>query len=176
MILAQRLHTINSDYIFISSGVSNAIIEAGLFYRIMYAHPCATANGIYIAIKQCGPPTAERHYNKIVYVYTITEADAKVLCQIEVDILNKMDMPNKQPDLKMPRLVQSGTIRVNTGASPREFTHTTISADADTSCTTSYGNCNAGYIMLKINGVWESNTQYGIMYKFTDQFQSMPSI
>jgi len=86
----------------------------------------------------------EKYYNKYKYIFDVhthSEIIERVK-QIEIDILNKFDL-DKIPQYKIYDQLRNGNVK--------------IIADKMEKCNN---------LLLKISGIWETDTEYGITYKF----------
>jgi hypothetical protein len=138
-----KLNQFEDDCIFFCDPIKNNIMSDGNFIRILYSSELFTLNGIYLLLK-INNIHVEKYYNKFKYIFDIhahTEIIEKVR-QIEFDILNKMDL-NKKPQYKIYEQLQNGNVK--------------IIADKMEKCNN---------LLLKISGIWETETEYGITYKF----------
>jgi hypothetical protein len=143
MNLSLQLNQFDEDYLFFCEPIKNNIMTDGKFIRILYSSDLFTLNGIYLLLK-INNIYIERYYNKYKYIFDI-HSHAEIIEQvkkIENDILNKIDN-NKKPQHKIYEQLCNGNVKI-------------ISDKIE--------KCNN--LLLKISGIWETETEYGITYKF----------
>jgi hypothetical protein len=103
-------------------------------------------NGIYLYI-QLNEPFLEKYYNK--YKCSFNTILHKELIDniklIEENILNKINIVNKTSQHKIYEQLKSGNIKIFCDSTPKT---------------------NNSFI-LKISGIWETQHNYGLTYKFT---------
>jgi hypothetical protein len=152
MILTLNINQFNNDYIFISEPIKNNIIHQSLYYRILYSNNLFTLNGLYI-ILDIQYNSIEKYFNKYKCTFDINTYKHYIeqLKQIELDILcknynsssNSSSNP-KQFSLKIYEQLKNGIIKFFS----EEY------------------NKQQHNIILKISGIWETDTQCGLTYKF----------
>jgi len=133
--------------IFFGEPIKNTIIENSIFRRIIYSHPEISFNSIniYFTFKKL---TVKKFYNKwrcTFYDYV----NKNTLLNIESNILQKLRMCNKIPIYSITQQIQNNMFKIfSDRMEPGEFKDYTV--------------------VLRISGIWESETEYGITYKFVD--------
>ena len=131
--------------IFYCEPIKNSIMNDGNFIRIIYANEIITLNGImmtmpFIITSVC------KHYNKCKYAIEILPHELEQLKAIEMNILqNNHYCDNKTRQYNIYDNITSGYIRT--------FCDNQILNESTT-------------ISLKISGIWETETDCGITYKF----------
>lgn len=133
----------DTDIIFCDP-IKNNIMCDGNFIRILYSTSSIVLNGIYLLVKLYDI-TCERYYNKYKCTFsTLVNKDiVENLKSIEERILH-MYKTNKTPCFKVYEQIKSGYIKIFTDV----------------------GNVNQCSFVLKISGIWETPTNYGLTYKF----------
>jgi len=145
MYMVKKLNQYNNNYIYFCEPMKNNIMADSIFIKILYSNYNVTFNGIYLEL----PFTEtcfEKYYNKYKYCFNINKLNQELINQmkhIEEDILNKY-VSNKIPQYKINEHVKNGNIKMFCDNIPQ--------------------NTNA--IILKISGIWETQTNYGLTYKF----------
>lgn len=147
-----NLDDIQIHHIHFQESVKNTIIEGSDFIRIIYSNELFSLNGIYIDF-ELDTTHIEKYFNKYKYVLNKnSEKNITIimrLSQLEKEILEKVNISeNKCPIYKISEHLQSGNIKL--------FTETNLPANG----TIKY--------LLKISGIWENETEYGITFKFGD--------
>jgi hypothetical protein len=145
MQLVKRIDQYDNNCIFFSEPIKNNIINEGNFIRIIYSNRIFTLNGIYLLIN-LNNITCEKYFSKYRYFFnTLTHKNLiDSLKNIEENILQKYDIINKIPQYKIYEQINNGNLKVFT--------------DIDNKC-----NCS---FILKISGIWETEFNYGLTYKF----------
>jgi hypothetical protein len=148
MNLVKLIDQYNSNNLIFCEPIKNNIMNDGTFVRILYSSDIITFNGVYLLINlsEC---SCEKFYNKI--KCTFNSSTQKELIEklkvIEEDILKKYNN-NKIPLFKIYEQISSGFIKIYSEIG------------------TKYNNL----FILKISGIWETQTHYGLTYKFMKTF------
>ena len=144
MNLIKNIEQFNINSVFFCDPIKNNIINNSQFIRIMYSTKFCSLNGVYILI----PITysiIEKYYNKFkcgIDYSRFKEIIDKIIL-IETNILKKHIINNKQPICKISEQLKLGIIKIF-----------------------SYAESNNNSFSLKISGIWESESEYGLTYKF----------
>lgn len=144
MNLVNTIEQYNNDNLFFCEPIKNNIMNEGNFIRILYSNDHITLNGVYILINlydtQC-----EKYYNKYKCIFNITNHREIIdnLKLLEENMLKKYKT-NKTPSYKIYEQIRSGYIKVFSDVTNRQ---------------------NNSFI-LKISGIWETQNNYGLTYKF----------
>ena len=134
----------NVDNVYFCDSIKNNIIICGSFIRILYSTSKFTMNGIYILLN-FDKFYIEKYYNKYKYTFDINANSELInfVRNVETDILTKLNIRDKCPVYKIYDQLKIGGIKIITDKI--EFNES---------------------IILKISGIWETDTEYGITYKF----------
>lgn len=145
MNLIETIEQHNPNYVFFCDPITNNIMDNGNFIRIIYSTPFFTLNGIYIDIP-ISHYSIEKFYNKYKCIFDIqTHAQMiRKIVAIEAAILDKLAIRNKQATLKISEQLQMGCIKV--------FSEKQTDSESR--------------IVLKLSGIWETDTAYGLTFKF----------
>jgi hypothetical protein len=145
MNIVKSIDQYNEDYIFFSEPIKNNIMNDGNFIRIIYSTPLFILNGIYLSIT-INHITIEKYYNKFKCSFDtfIYKELIERLKSIEESVLNKLNIKDKIPQYKIYEQLKNGNIKI-------------FSESIDKINNT---------FLLKIAGVWETEYQYGLTYKF----------
>tara|TARA_B100001063_G_scaffold4601_1_gene3386 strand:- start:4019 stop:4477 length:459 start_codon:yes stop_codon:yes gene_type:complete len=145
--MAMPYEKYKSSNIFFGEPIKNTIIENSVFRRIIYSQPEISFNSINIYFT-FNYITIKKFYNK--WKCVINDPINKTnLLNIENTILNKLNINNKKPIYGITQQVQNNVIK--------------IFSDRMTS-----GEFIDYTIVLRISGIWESDKEYGITFKFVD--------
>jgi len=164
LILYTNEYNINKECISFLDPVRNKITD-GLFAHIIYFGELFTTNTIhysfYLNVVHMG-----HFFNKNVYKFNPVQNSLVKIKYLESYILTNygihMTHSYKTPRYKIQEICDSGNIKINT-----DFT---IPANCSTLKLNKYINTNMIFC-LKIVGIWETDVEYGIIYKFL----SLPS-
>ena len=135
----------DDNCIYFCEPIKNNIMNEGNFIRILYTNSLVTLNGIYILIK-LNDIVCEKYYNKYKCAFDVYNHIDIInnLKNIEENILKKADIKNKLPQYKIYEQLKNGNIKI--------FNDIGIKS----SCS----------FILKISGIWETFSNYGLTYKF----------
>lgn len=145
MNIVKSIEQYNNNYVFFCEPIKNNVMNDGNFIRILYSTSAITLNGIYLHIS-LNDITCEKYYNKFKCNFNSNFHKDLVekLKIIEEDLLHKCRINNKTPTYKIYEQLRLGNIKTFTDISSRS-------------------NCS---FILKISGIWETTTNYGLTYKF----------
>ena len=145
MNIVKKIDQYNKDFIYFCDPIKNNIMTDGTFIRILYSNEIFVMNGIYLMIPFQNV-FIEKYYNK--YRCTFDIHSHKELIEkikwIEESILKKMKNKNKIHVFKIYEQMRNGNIKVFSD---------------------SQENIHNAFI-LKISGIWETDINYGVTYKF----------
>jgi len=144
MNLVQNFEQFNNENIFFFEPIKNNVMNEGNFIKILYSNDIMCLNGIYLLVNLTDI-LCEKYYNK--YKCNFNSSNHKDIIEnlkiIEENILKKYKT-NKIPSYKIYEQVKCGHIKIFNDI----------------------GNHNSYSFILKISGIWETNTNYGLTYKF----------
>jgi hypothetical protein len=136
-----------SSNIFFGEPIKNTIIENSVFRRIIYSHPEISFNSINIYLT-FNYVTVKKFYNKWKCIFN-DPSNKNTLLSIESNILQKLCICNKIPVHSITQQIQNNMFKIfSDRMRPGDFVDYTV--------------------VLRISGIWESDTEYGITYKFVD--------
>lgn len=145
MNIVKRIEQYDENNIYFCEPIKNNIMNEGSFIRIIYSTSKFVLNGIYLLIL-LNDIICEKYYNKYKCCFNVN-AHIEVIDSlkiIEENILKKVDIKNKTPQLKIYEQLKSGNIKL--------FNDINVK----TKCV----------FTLKISGIWETQTSFGLTYKF----------
>jgi hypothetical protein len=147
MILAEKMSQYSHNNIFFCQPIQNTILYNGVFVRIVYSTPYFSLNGIYIYFTLHGLYD-EKFLNKstIFFNKQINKISMENITNIESNILNKYPT-SKHPQYKIKELLQNGFFKIYNNDLLNHNTQRTF--------------------IIKISGIWETTTDYGLTYKFS---------
>jgi len=145
MNIVKQLDQYNLDHIYFCDPIKNNIMNDGNFIRIMYSNPLFVLNGIYLYIS-INNLSIDKYYNKFKCTFDVNLYKDLIdkLYNIEAGILKKANIIDKTPQHKIYEQLKNGNIKI-------------FSDNID-----KIKNC----FLLKIAGIWETEHDYGLTYKF----------
>ncbi len=145
MNLANRIDQYDSNCILLCDPIKNNIMNEGNFIRIIYSNKNITLNGIYLIIT-LNNITCEKYFSKYRCFFNVSLHKDIIdnLQIIEESILNKYEVINKIPQHKIYEQIKHGNIKIFNDV----------------------GNKSVCSFILKISGIWETQLNYGLTYKF----------
>ena len=144
MYLVKTINQYNDKGLFFCEPIKNNIMNEGNFIRIIYSTHNLLLNGVYLLVNlfdiKC-----EKYYNKYKCSFDISNYKDIIdnLKTIEEGILKKYKS-NKMPSYKIYEQIKCGHIKIYTDLGIKQ------------SCS----------FILKISGIWETQQNYGLTYKF----------
>lgn len=145
MNLALNKEDFSINNVYFAEPIKNSIIENSNFIRLMYSNSLMAINGIYIKMD------FENIYKqndfskqKINFNVNDNQKNINYIKSIESDILEKININHKTKVYKLNEQMMSGYIK-----------HI-----MDNKCT--------NHFILKISGIWESEKEYGLTFKFVE--------
>jgi len=145
MNIVKRLDQYDDNNIFFCEPIKNNIMNDGNFIRILYSSSNFTLNGIYLLIS-IHDIICEKYYMKYKCTFNVSNHKDIIdnLKVIEEDILKKYEIKDKVAQFKIYDQLKNGNIK--------------IFSDLN--------NKSSASFILKISGIWETQVNYGITYKF----------
>ena len=143
MNLVKNIDQYDENNVFFCDPIKNNIMTDGHFIRIFYSTSLFVANGIHLFVP-LSDISVEKYYNKFKCCFnpnnhkTIIEG-IKV---IEAGLLKNINI-DKIPQFKIYDQLKNGSIKI-------------FSENLE----------KTNMFMLKISGIWETDTYYGVTYKF----------
>lgn len=145
MNIVKTIDQYNEDYVYFCDPIKNNVMNNGHFIRIIYSAPLFVLNGIYLHLSITSI-AIEKYYNKYKYIFDINMCKNIIesVKVIEEGILDKARIKDKLPQCKIYEQLKNGNIKI-------------FSENMEKSPNT---------ILLKIAGIWETSSEYGLTYKF----------
>lgn len=135
------INSILYNNIFFNKSVKNNILSNGYFTKINYSDNIIIMSGLYIKF-HLESTQYENHFSKIKCNFSITKNDdlIKKIRDLEISIIEKFSIP-KIPQFTLYEQFKNGHIKL-------------------------YNLKNLkNYFLLRISGIWENETHYGLTYK-----------
>lgn len=145
MHIVKNIEQYNSDHVYFCEPIKNNIMNNGIFIRIIYSTPLCVLNGIYLFIS-ISYTSIDKYYNKFKCTFDTNHHKNTIdnIRKIEEDILKKINIIGKHPQLKIYEQLSNGNIK--------------FFSDNMEKVNNSF--------LLKIAGIWETSNEYGLTYKF----------
>ena len=145
MNIVKHIDQYNEDNVYFLDPIKNNIMNNGNFIRIIYSTSLFILNGIYIHIN-INNTSIDKYYNKYKCSFDTNHYKDLIdkLRNIEEGLIKKLGILGKIPQYKIYEQLKNGNIKV-------------FSESLD-----KIGNS----FLLKIAGIWETETDYGLTYKF----------
>ena len=143
MNLVKSINQYNEDNIYFCEPIKNNVMNEGKFIRILYSTHNLVLNGIYLLV-HINDITCDKYYNK--YKCNFNTLHNKDIIDniktIEENILRKIEI-KKIPQLKIYEQLRNGNIKL-------------------------FNEVNKSFcsFILNISGIWETQFNYGLTYKF----------
>ena len=144
MNLVKMIEQYKDNNVIFCDPIKNNIMNDGNFIRILYSTNMMILNGIYLIINLTDI-MCEKYYNKFKCTFNISNHKELIdrLKIIEEDILKKYNTI-KTPSYKIYEQLKSGYIKIFSDVGDKT---------------------NSSFI-LKISGIWETQNNFGLTYKF----------
>jgi hypothetical protein len=140
----------NKDYVFFQNSVKNTVMQDSNFTRIIYSNVLFILNSIVFTL-ELNMIHYEQYFNKYKYFFNCcsekNSREIEKISEIEKQILSRINFPGKNPSYKIKQQLSSGNIKFYTE---------------------SIRNNLEQNIYIKLSGIWETEYEYGISFKFID--------
>ena len=145
MNIVKTIEQYNEDGVYFCDPIKNNIMTEGNFIRILYSTPIFILNGVYLSIS-INQLTIEKYFNKYKCSFDVQSHSTIIdkIRTIEEGILRKINIKNKIPQCKIFEQVRNGNIKIFSDNIEK----------------------NNNTFLLKIAGIWETECNYGLTYKF----------
>ena len=145
------------EHTFFTAPVKNIVIEGSNFIKLIYSNELTTLSCIYLQVP-FHLQNVERYFNKLKYSFDPNNFHNKKLIEkiylIEKSILEKINIYNKKPVLHLYDKLSRGCASLNA--------HYSSSQSTSSSSSSITKRC----LFLKISGIWETDYNYGLTFKF----------
>jgi hypothetical protein len=145
MNIVKRIDQYDDNNLFFCEPIKNNVMNDGNFIRILYSTNKFTLNGIYLLVT-INDIICEKYYLKYRCTFNVSMHKDMIdnIKVIEEDILKKYEIVNKDAQFKIYEQLKNGNIKI--------FSDVT--------------NKSSSSFILKISGIWETQLNYGLTYKF----------
>lgn len=130
---------------FFCEPIKNNVMTEGNFIRIIYSTCNIVLNGIYLLIP-LNDVLCERYYTKYKCCFNVMRHKDIIdrVKSIEEELLKKINITSKIPQYKIFEQLKNGSLKIFTDV----------------------GNKPTCSFILKISGIWETQYEFGLTYKF----------
>ena len=138
------LDAFDINHVFYQEQVKNTVMDNSQFVRIVYSDSSLMLNGIYLQFT-LNVILVERSFNKFKCTFNKSTSQSAImaLSTVEHDLLLKANIPaGKIAVHRVSEQLANGFIKVFKG--------------------------NSDQFVIKIYGIWENDTEYGLTYKIND--------
>ena len=145
MNIVKQIDQYNENNVILCEPIKNNIMNEGSFIRLLYSDPNCILNGIYLLFT-INDIVCEKYYSKFKCIFNTVNYKGLIenIKLIEENLLKKCRVINKIPQYKISEQLKNGNIK--------------IFNEIDNKAVCSF--------ILKISGIWETHSNYGLTYKF----------
>ena len=146
------LEQFDVNNVYFQESVKNTIMDNSNFIRVIYSNNLFMLNGILLKFN-LNIIYTEKSFNKFKCVFDKQRNSAEMLAlsTIEKELLSKINIPNKKPISRITEQLTNGYIKIFIDNNKL------------------FNNNNQHEFILKISGIWENESDYGITYKFIEE-------
>jgi Zn-dependent M16 (insulinase) family peptidase len=147
MNIVKNIDQYSENYVIFCDPIKNNVMNEGNFIRILYSTSSFVLNGIYLLI-HLNEVNIEKYYNKYKCSFNVNSHKELVekIKIIEDNLLQKINITHKCPQNKIYEQLKNGNIKIFSDMSSKT---------------------SSNLYLLKISGVWETDSHYGVTYKFS---------
>lgn len=145
MYIVLELDDFNMNNVFYQEKVKNTVMDNSNFLRLIYSNELFMLNGIFVRFN-INLQTIEKSFNKYKCLFDVKLHGDIILkiSMIEKNMIERHYIPNKMPVYRITEQLNNGFIKIFNEA---EYTE-------------------KNEFILKIYGIWENDSEYGLTYKF----------
>jgi hypothetical protein len=146
MNIVKLIDQYNENNVILCEPIKNNIMNEGSFIRLLYSDPNCILNGIYLFFS-INDIICEKYYSKFKCIFNTLNYKGLIesIKVIEENLLKKCKITtNKLPQYKINEQLKNGNIKIF-----NEIENKSV--------------CS---FILKISGIWETHSNYGLTYKF----------
>lgn len=145
MNIIKTIDQYSDEHVYFCDPIKNNIMNDSNFIRIIYSAPYFSLNGIYLLLSFVYLST-DKYYNKFKCTIDVERYKDTIdrIFYIEQILLKKCNIKNKSVKYKITEQLRDGVIKIFSNHS-QEISN---------------------QFLLKIAGVWETEYEYGLTYKF----------
>jgi hypothetical protein len=147
MNIVKTLDQYDENCVYFCEPIKNNVMNEGNFIRILYSTSTFVLNGIYLLLN-FNDISVEKYYNKYKCSFNVNmhKEIIESVKTLEENLLKKITIKYKFPQSKIYEQLKNGNIKIFSDANFKQQSNT---------------------FLLKISGAWETDTHYGLTYKFS---------
>ena len=151
MYLITDAKDVRPEYIMTLAPVKNTVMEQSNFIRLLYSDAVVSLSGLHVRARLYASKV-EQYFNKYKCVVDLEKSAAgiKELVALEKLVLAQACLRDKKPVQKIAEQLRMGTFKL--------FSDETDALDGS----------RRGIYILKISGIWVTESEYGVTYKFME--------
>jgi len=145
MNIVKDLDQYSDNNAFFCEPIKNNVMPDGNFIRIIYSTGSLVLNGIYLLVP-LNDIICEKYYTKYKCCFNVIR-HKDIIEQVKIieeDLLKKINITSKTAQYKIFEQLKNGCLKIFTDV----------------------GNKQSCAFILKISGIWETQYDYGLTYKF----------
>jgi hypothetical protein len=145
MNIVKKIDQYDENNCFFCEPIKNNVINDGTFIRLIYSTHNVSLNGIYLLLT-LNDISSEKYYTQYRCIFNVINHKDIIdnLKIIEENLLKKCEIKDKTPQFKINEQLKNGSFKVFTDISNKLLSS----------------------FILKISGIWETQYNYGLTYKF----------
>jgi hypothetical protein len=150
MIATVDVNSFNKEYIFFCDPIKNNIIQSGKFIRLIYSPPYFSMNGLFCHFSLTNV-FIEKYYSKCKCTFA---SSSSAICQL-IDIEHEL-LEHYKSNTGCSKLKQTSMRDIASAMCIKFFHKSGV-----------FGSIPLIHFSIKISGIWETDTHFGITYKFS---------
>jgi hypothetical protein len=145
MYVVLDINDFSINHIFYQEKVKNTVMDNSNFFRVNYSNELFVLNGIFIKF-HLNLNTIEKSFNKFKCLFDIKQHNDIILkfSEIEKMMMEKHSVEHKTPIYRISEQLNNGFLKIFNEMDCKETND----------------------FILKIYGIWETECEYGLTYKF----------
>ena len=170
----------NIENLYFMEPIVNTIMDNSMFIKILYSNQLVTLNGLYLNM-DINVTSNELYFKKIKYTYDVTNVHNNVILNkiysIESNILDKYVCSKpKSKKIIIYDTLKSGIIKIfpnqpniynNSDSSNSSLNIPNHNVNHNVNPNVNRNQSYHTSFILKISGIWENETEYGVTYKLS---------
>jgi hypothetical protein len=145
MYIVLALNDFNLNNVFFQERIKNTVMDNSNFLRVIYSNELIILNGLFLKFDM-NLSSIEKSFNKYKCFFEVKQHADSVsrISALEQDILKRYVFENKKAVHRISEQLNNGFIKIFNEATCKDTNE----------------------FILKIYGIWETDLEYGLTYKF----------
>lgn len=163
----------NIENLYFMEPIVNTIMDNSTFIKIIYSNKLVTLNGLYLTMN-INITSNEMYFKKIKYTYDVSNIYNTTIMNkiysIESNILDKyVCSKSKAKKYVIYDTLKSGIVKIFPNQPNIYINSNNSNSSSDITTHNRHHNNNHTntHFILKISGIWENETEYGVTYKLS---------